>query len=129
MTKEERIKDYYADRPIEPYSDDDRLSDWANIAHYAEENLEKAFKRIEELEKKIEELEQKIKWHYLTKNPKDLPGKDDYQIEITYVECNHKWVTLGYYDRNTKKWFTSMELPLKKVIAWKKIIKLDEDVI
>lgn len=51
MTKEELEKDYYADRPAEPYSDDDNPNDWANIAHYAEENLEKAFKRISELEK------------------------------------------------------------------------------
>ena len=50
MTKEELEKDYYADRPTEPYSDDDCPNDWANIAHYAEENLEKAFKRISELE-------------------------------------------------------------------------------
>ena len=49
MTKEELEKDYYADRPTEPYSDDDSPNDWANIAHYAEENLEKAFKRIAEL--------------------------------------------------------------------------------
>ena len=54
MTKEELEKDYYADRPTEPYSDDDNPNDWANIAHYAEENLEKAFKRIEELEKELE---------------------------------------------------------------------------
>lgn len=56
MTEEELRKDYYADRPSEPYSDDDRPSDWANIAHYAEENLENAFKRIEELEKENAEL-------------------------------------------------------------------------
>ena len=49
MTKEELEKVYYADRPTEPYSDDDSPNDWANIAHYAEENLEKAFKRISEL--------------------------------------------------------------------------------
>ena len=56
MTKEELEKDYYADRPTEPYSDDDSPNDWANIAHYAEENLEKAFKRIAELEKENAEL-------------------------------------------------------------------------
>lgn len=52
MTNEELEKDYYADRPTEPYSDDSP-NDWANIAHYAEENLEKAFKRIAELEEKL----------------------------------------------------------------------------
>ena len=56
MTKEELEKDYYADRPTEPYSDDDSPNDWANIAHYAEENLEKAFKRIAELEAQIEKM-------------------------------------------------------------------------
>lgn len=56
MTKEELEKDYYANRPIEPYTDDDSSNDWANIAHYAEENLEKAFKRIVELEKEVEDL-------------------------------------------------------------------------
>ena len=50
MTKEELEKDYYANRPIEPYSSDGGSNDWANIAHYAEENLERAFKRIVELE-------------------------------------------------------------------------------
>lgn len=50
MTKEELEKNYYANRPIEPYSSDDCPNDWANIAHYAEENLERAFKRIVELE-------------------------------------------------------------------------------
>ncbi len=56
MNKEELEKDYYADRPTEPYSDDDSPNDWANIAHYAEENLEKAFKRIAELEAQIEKM-------------------------------------------------------------------------
>ena len=56
MTEEELEKDYYADRPTEPYSDDDNPNDWANIAHYAEENLEKAFKRIAELEAQIEKM-------------------------------------------------------------------------
>lgn len=56
MTKEELEKDYYADRPIEPYSSDDCPNDWANIAHYAEENLERAFKRIVELEAQIEKM-------------------------------------------------------------------------
>jgi hypothetical protein len=56
MSKEELEKDYYVDRPIEPYSDDDNPNDWANIAHYAEENIEKAFKRIEDLEKENTEL-------------------------------------------------------------------------
>lgn len=50
MTKEELEKNYYANRPIEPYSSDDSPNGWANIAHYAEENLERAFKRIVELE-------------------------------------------------------------------------------
>lgn len=56
MTKEELEKDYYADRPTEPYSDYDNPNGWANIAHYAEENLEMAFKRIAELEKENAEL-------------------------------------------------------------------------
>ena len=56
MNKEELEKDYYADRPTEPYCDDDSPNDWANIAHYAEENLEKAFKRIAELEAQIEKM-------------------------------------------------------------------------
>ena len=65
MTKEELEKDYYADRPTEPYSDDDSPNDWANIAHYAEENLEKAFKRIAELEAQIEKMKRcKICKHY-----------------------------------------------------------------
>lgn len=56
VKKEELEKDYYADRPTEPYFDDDKPRDWASLAHYAEDNLEKAFKRIEELEKVNAEL-------------------------------------------------------------------------
>lgn len=63
---EELEKDYYADRPTEPYSDDDSPNDWANIAHYAEENLEKAFKRIEELELKIKHLTQHLEPQAMT---------------------------------------------------------------
>lgn len=58
---EELEKDYYADRPTEPYSDDDSPNDWANIAHYAEENLEKAFKRIADLEAQIEKMKSDVK--------------------------------------------------------------------
>ena len=61
MTKEELEKDYYADRPTEPYCDDDSPNDWANIAHYAEENLEKAFKRIAELEEENVEAKEIIR--------------------------------------------------------------------
>lgn len=60
MTKEELEKDYYADRPTEPYCDDDSPNDWANIAHYAEENLEKAFNRLADLEKEKTELQEKL---------------------------------------------------------------------
>ena len=56
MTKEELEKNYYANRPIEPYSSDDCPNDWANITHYAEENLERAFNRIVELEAQIEKM-------------------------------------------------------------------------
>lgn len=56
MTKEELEKEYYAYRPTEPYSEDDSPNDWANIAHYAEDNLDKAFKIIVELEKENSEL-------------------------------------------------------------------------
>lgn len=56
MAKEQLEKDYYADRPPEPYCDDESPNDWANLAHYAEENLEKAFERIEELEQKNAKL-------------------------------------------------------------------------
>ena len=40
MTKEELEKDYYANRPIEPYSSDDCPNDWANIVQYAEAEME-----------------------------------------------------------------------------------------
>ena len=56
MTEEELEREYYGCRPIEPYSEDDRPNDWANIVQYAEENLGKAFKAIAELEKEKCEL-------------------------------------------------------------------------
>lgn len=36
-------KEYNEGRPTEPYSDNEDASDWANIAHYAEDNLQRAF--------------------------------------------------------------------------------------
>ena len=51
MTKEELEKEYYAFRPTDPYSEDDNSNSWSNIAHYAEENLDKAFTLIAEFEK------------------------------------------------------------------------------
>ena len=43
MTYLDFEKEYIKDRPIEPYSDNEDASDWANIAHYAEDNLQRAF--------------------------------------------------------------------------------------
>ncbi len=60
MTKEELEREYYAHRPTEPYSEDDSPNDWANIVHYAEENLDKAFKTIAELEKENAKLQEKL---------------------------------------------------------------------
>ena len=81
MTKEELEKNYYANRPIEPYSIDDCPNDWANIAHYAEENLERAFKRIVELKEelvgfrlKVETLEGKTPWKDI-KDKSEVIGK------------------------------------------------------
>ena len=59
MTEEELEKEYYANRPIEPYSEEDSPSSWADIAYYAEENLDKAFKLISELENENAELKEK----------------------------------------------------------------------
>lgn len=36
-------KEYIKDRPIEPYSENENASDWANLTRYAEDNLQKAF--------------------------------------------------------------------------------------
>lgn len=85
MTKEELEKDYYADRPTEPYSDDDSPNDWANIAHYAEENLEKAFKRIEELEKQLTEAKKIIsEWE------DSFCCGADYLLKVKNLELNHR---------------------------------------
>ena len=43
MTYLDFEKEYIKDRPTEPYSDNEDASDWANIAHYAEDNLQRAF--------------------------------------------------------------------------------------
>ena len=61
MTKEELEREYYGRRPTEPYSEDDSPNDWANIVHYAEENLGKAFMAIAKLEKENAELKQYAK--------------------------------------------------------------------
>lgn len=43
MTYMDFEKEYIKDRPTEPYSENEDASDWANIAHYAEDNLQRAF--------------------------------------------------------------------------------------
>lgn len=58
MTKEELEKEYYVNRPIEPYSEDASPNSWASIAYYAEENLDKAFQTIVELEKENTSLKE-----------------------------------------------------------------------
>ena len=58
MTKEKLEREYYAYRPTETYSEDDSPNDWVNIVHYAEENLDKAFKTIAELKKENAELKE-----------------------------------------------------------------------
>ncbi len=43
MTYLDFEKEYIKDRPTEPYSDNEDACDWANITHYAEDNLQRAF--------------------------------------------------------------------------------------
>jgi hypothetical protein len=43
MTYLDFEKEYIKDRPIEPYSENEDASDWANLTRYAEDNLQKAF--------------------------------------------------------------------------------------
>ena len=43
MTYMDFEKEYIKDRPIEPYSENEDASDWANLSRYAEDNLQKAF--------------------------------------------------------------------------------------
>ena len=121
MTKEELEKDYYADRPIEPYSDDDSPNDWANIAHYAEENLEKAFKRIAELEAQIEELKKQLPvWHKVADG--DLP-KEENKIVLCYVRIGyHGNIGRYVYRLLTRKEFKQF-MP---IIVWCEIPQFKE---
>jgi hypothetical protein len=43
MTYLDFEKEYIKDRPIEPYSENEDASDWANLTRYAEDNLQRAF--------------------------------------------------------------------------------------
>lgn len=43
MTYLDFEKEYIKDRPIEPYSENEDASDWANLTRYVEDNLQKAF--------------------------------------------------------------------------------------
>ena len=36
-------KEYIEDRPIEAYAENEDASDWANLARYAEDNLQRAY--------------------------------------------------------------------------------------
>lgn len=140
MTEEELRKNYYADRPSEPYSDDDRPSDWANIAHYAEENLENAFKRIEELGKENAELKEEIKnnedlatiaymqgaerykpkWHKVADG--DLPKHEVNVLVLHSVQC----VDIAHYNYDYKEWHFADSI-VRDVIAWCEIPKYTEE--
>ena len=43
MTYLDFEKEYIKDRPIEPYSENEDASNWANLTRYAEDNLQKAY--------------------------------------------------------------------------------------
>lgn len=43
MTYLDFEKEYIKDRPIEPYSENEDASNWANLTRYAEDNLQRAF--------------------------------------------------------------------------------------
>ena len=43
MTYLDFEKEYIKDRPIEPYSENEDASYWANLTRYAEDNLQRAF--------------------------------------------------------------------------------------
>ena len=89
MTEEELEKEYYANRPIEPYSEDTSSNDWANIAHYAEENLDKAFTTIVELEKENLEMKEIIEsLNHL--NKEQLEAIQEMQVQIKELESSSK---------------------------------------
>ena len=125
MTEEELEKGYYANRPIEPYSDDDCPNDWANIAHYAEENLEKAFKHIEELTKEIG-----VTWHKVADG--DLPKETEFiesDVLLLLVQLKgtkHKRYELGRYIFSGNVFcYTHLKL-IEDVVAWCEIPKYTE---
>ena len=120
MTKEELEKDYYADRPIEPYSDDDSPNDWANIAHYAEENLEKAFKHIAELKAEVSRL--KLNEQLAVNNGKTLLKenaelKRDYDKRGSTIISLENQLRMYVHSDKTDQLTKSKEI-IKKFLLW-----------
>ena len=89
MTKEELEKEYYASRPTDPYSEDDNSNSWSNIAHYAEENLDKAFTIIAELEKENAEMKETIETlNHLNKEQSEAIL--DLRVQVKELESSSK---------------------------------------
>lgn len=126
MTKEELEKDYYAGRPTDPDSTDESAGDWADIAYYAEENLEKAFKRIAELEKENAELKS-------LRDVADLIRLNNSHI-VAMAQLNNNNVALRKenaelktdnveWEKASDKWKSVYELTNNQLTKAKEIIK------
>lgn len=53
-------RDYYANRPAEPFDANENPEAWSALASYAEEHLDNVFKHIAALEKEKAELKEKL---------------------------------------------------------------------
>lgn len=147
MTKEELEKEYYAYRPTEPYSEDDSPNNWANIAHYAEENLDKAFKAIIELEKENAVLKEKISILLSCKNCPENKGGwicikeyenkcltqkiayiKELQKENTELKSKNCWKTCEYAEPKSQ-WISQHIQDIERLTKAKELIRRLHDIV
>lgn len=69
LTFEQWKEEYISDRPAEPYSESDNAEQWAKIAFFMEDNLQKAF------EVGYQSCMKDYGWHYLKDG--DMPPNDE----------------------------------------------------
>ena len=129
MTYLDFEKEYIKDRPIEPYSENEDASDWANLTRYAEDNLQKAFNLG------YCECEKGNEWHNLNKNHKDLPNEGEWVegLYIWYYKDEPKWDVfkvrwyheLGELDEKLVRWYSSDENNSCERDYWNKVDEPD----
>ncbi len=112
MTYLDFEKEYIKDRPIEPYSENEDSSDWANLTRYAEDNLQRAFNLG------YCECEKKHEWHNIKENPTDLPNDGELVVADNGLAIDCVKFIKNEFGNSWKH----DKFELYNVIYWKKLV-------